>query len=383
MFKSLRVARTLSALFLAIFFMFIGDALALSSAGVILKMRGQSDLIIGIISSFFFLGAISSVFFTPTIIGRFAHVRSYYIFSTIFALCALAHDISANLAFWAILRFGLGFCYYALLMIIESWINSKITNSIRSRVLAVYEIVFYGAFTVGVGIIALNLSANLIFFLSGFFILFGLVPLKFMRFNPPAKVQKATICMPKISVLPPLALATAVCGGVLINGFFSMASVYVLSSGNVSQVGWFMGLAMVGGFISQIFASPVSDFFGRRKAIMLVCAIGACSALGLFATGNFEVKCALAFLLGFGVFPLYSLAIARANDSFTNSSSISRVQISASLLFSYSLSSFFSPIIIGGAMRVFGAEGFSAVFFVAMVFLLVFAYFRPEIAPKI
>ena len=86
-------------------------------------------------------------------------------------------------------------------------------------------------------------------------------------------------------------------------------------------------------------------------------------------------------MLGFGAFPLYSLAIARANDSITGEGA-SRVQISAAMLFIYSSAWLCSPLIIGAMMKFLGANGFIWVFFATMTFLFIFAIFRPEIAPK-
>ncbi len=267
-------------------------------------------------------------------------------------------------------------------MIIESWINSKITNSIRSRVLAIYEAVFYGAFAIGVIILALNFGTMKVFVLSAFFIILALLPVNLIRFNPPRVPARMRISMPQISIVPPLAFATVVCAGILINGFFSMASVFVLSAGlGVGSVGAFMGSAMVGGFLAQLVCGTISDKFGRKRAIMIVCVVGLTSCAALFFAKSFILTCALALMLGFGAFPLYSLAIARANDSITGEGA-SRVQISAAMLFIYSSASLCSPLIIGAMMKFLGANGFIWVFFAAMSFLFVFAIFRPEIAPK-
>lgn len=382
MFESMRAARSLSPLFLGIFFMFIGDALVIASAGIMLKESGHSELEIGLISAFFFLGAIFSGFFVPSIIGALSYVRAYAVFTALFGIAAMLHDLGSNLVYWAILRFILGFCYYALLMIIESWINSKITNAIRSRVLAIYEAVFYGAFAIGVIILALNFGTMKVFVLSAFFIILALLPVNLIRFNPPRVPARMRISMPQISIVPPLAFATVVCAGILINGFFSMASVFVLSAGfGVGSVGAFMGSAMVGGFLSQLICGVISDKFGRKRAIMIVCAIGIVACAALFFAKSFILTCALALMLGFGAFPLYSLAIARANDSITGEGA-SRVQISAAMLFIYSSASLCSPLIIGAMMKFLGANGFIWVFFAAMSFLFIFAIFRPEIAPK-
>ncbi len=91
MFESMRAARSLSPLFLGIFFMFIGDALVIASAGIMLKESGHSELEIGLISAFFFLGAIFSGFFVPSIIGALSYVRAYAVFTALFGIAAMLH----------------------------------------------------------------------------------------------------------------------------------------------------------------------------------------------------------------------------------------------------------------------------------------------------
>ena len=45
--------------------------------------------------------------------------------------------------FWGFLRLISGFSFYALLIIVESWLNEKSSNSQRGQILAIYTIIFY------------------------------------------------------------------------------------------------------------------------------------------------------------------------------------------------------------------------------------------------
>ena len=149
----------MAPLFLSMSLMFLGNGLIIPSAGVELKNAGADELIIGLINTCFFIGAMISTILAHRIVSKVGHIRSFAIFTAVFGVSAMLHALSLNLYFWAILRALLGFCYYALLMVIESWLNAKISNSVRSRVIAFYEAVFYVSFGAGILILALNLAS--------------------------------------------------------------------------------------------------------------------------------------------------------------------------------------------------------------------------------
>ena len=377
--SSKRAIKILTPLFLSAELMFIGEAIVLASVGIILKASNIGEFTIGLVSSFYFLGAIFCTFFISNIISKIGHTRAYTIFSAIFAISALLHALNQNLIYWAFLRFMLGLSYYSLVIIIEIWINSKISNQIRSRVLACYEVVFYSAFAIGTLILGLNLSPTAIFIFSGIFIILGLIPLNIFKNKQPPLPQTKKIKIPNIFKIAPLALATSLSGGILINGFLSMASVFILSLGfGVKEVSLFIALATIGGLVSHIFFGFFSDKFGRKFAIMGVCVLGILtSILSLFFSQNLSVMWILAFFLGGGVFPLYSLALARANDVIKDKKLIA--DASAALMLGYSTASSISPVILGSAMQIFGAKGFNIIYIITLSALFIFATFQKNI----
>ena len=195
-------------LFLGMSLLFIGNGLVIASCSALLKQNGVGELAIGLINTGFFIGALISTITAHRIISTTGHIRAFAIFSAIFAVSAMLHAISENLIFWAILRASLGYCYYALLMVIESWLNAKIPNKIRSRVIAFYECVFYTSFGLGILILALDLSAFEIFIISAAFIMLSSIPLNLIRINQPQIPQRQPINIPKIFGIVPLALAS-------------------------------------------------------------------------------------------------------------------------------------------------------------------------------
>lgn len=377
MISSKRTIKSLTALFVAMAFMFMGNALVVSSVGVILKQRGSSEVMIGLVNAFFFLGAALSTISAHRIISRVGHIRAFGIFVAIFSICIILHSMSENLALWAFLRLCLGFAYYGLLMIIESWLNEKARNAVRSRVLSFYEVVFYLSFGAGILLMGFNWSAHTLFMCAACLIMFSSLPLNLLRINEPPLPERVPISLPKVFSIAPLALVGSFIGGMLMNGFFSMASVFALLHGfSVSEVSYFMFSAMFGGFIGQSLIGIISDRFGRKIAIMLVAFVALVGSLGFLANLSIYVAYIFGVVLGAGLFCIYALSMARANDMLKDKSK--SVEISRAMLFTYSIGSLIAPLLLGILMQHFGVSGFTWFYIANLVFLIAFAINKPR-----
>ena len=377
MISSKRTIKSLTALFVAMAFMFMGNALVVSSVGVILKQRGASEVMIGVVNAFFFLGAALSTISAHKIISRVGHIRAFGIFVAIFSICIILHSMSENLFLWAILRLCLGFAYYGLLMVIESWLNEKAQNAVRSRVLSFYEVVFYLSFGLGILLMGLDFTPHTLFMCAACLIMFSSLPLNLLRINEPPLPERVPISLPKVFSIAPLALMGSFVGGMLMNGFFSMASVFALMRGfSVSEVSYFMFSAMFGGFIGQSLIGIISDRFGRKIAIMLVAFVALVGSVGFLVNLNIFVAYIFAVVLGSGLFCIYALSMARANDMLKDKSK--SVEISRAMLFTYSIGSLIAPLLLGILMQRFGVGGFAWFYIANLAFLIAFAVNKPR-----
>ncbi|QKF64940.1 MFS transporter [Campylobacter corcagiensis] len=379
------VLKDLSALFVGAWFVFVGNGLILTSAGVMLKDMGISDTVIGFISSSYFLGALFGIGVGYKFTIKFGFVRSYAIFTALFAMAAILHDMSSSIIFWAILRFLLGLSYYGLIMVVENWINVRTTDDIRSRVFTIYTASFYIAFAVGVVILGIKLQTSQIFIVSVFCVLLGMIPLNLIQIKPPNLEFESSNKVEKFNIfkLAPLGALAAFFAGILVNGFLAMAGVYVLGLPNadINDASRFLFAAMIGAFLSQIFFGQLSDKLGRKYSIIISVLIGLAGGYFLMINSeNFIFHRISAGLLALGVFSLYALALARANDMANSKNETAKV--GAAILFIYSIGSFLGPTIMGISMEIFGVSGFIYVFFVCLVTLLIFALTQPVIPSK-
>ena len=343
-----KVVVPISSLFFAIAFLAVGYGMILTFVGVYLKELGVSNSVIGIINAAFFLGAISSSIFSQKIISTVGHIRSFGAFSSLMVVSFLLHSLFFNEVLWAILRFASGFAYYALLIILESWLNEKSGEEDRGKILAIYAIVFYLATAIGQLFLNIDDSfKHFIFSIGSILVLVSVVIISLTKIKEPFLKPFEKYSVPKIFSIVPLATVSSFSGGFFVGGFFTMAPVYILMQGeSVEVVSYFMLITLLGGLLSQWPIGLLSDKYGRRKLIAF-CALftATVSLLFLLYTTTPTLLYLFGFLLGLSIFSIYPLAVARANDVVDEGKDI--VEISRTLLFAYGIGSFVAPLLIG------------------------------------
>lgn len=338
----------IASLFFAIAFLAVGYGMILTFVGVYLKELHISNSVIGIINASFFLGAISASIFSQKIISTVGHIRSFGAFASLMVIAFLLHSVFFHELLWAVLRFISGFAFYALLIILESWLNEKSTQEDRGKILAIYTIIFYLA--TAIGQLFLNIDEHFrqaIFTIGSILVLCSLVIIALTKIKEPHLAPFEKYSVPKIFSIVPLATVSSFIGGFFVGGFFTMIPVYILmQERSIEVVSYFMLITLMGGLVSQWPIGLLSDKYGRRRVIAFTALFTAVVSFAfLFFSTSVMLQYILGFLLGLSIFSLYPLAVARANDVVDENKNI--VEISRTLLFSYGIGSFVSPLLIG------------------------------------
>ena len=361
----------ISSLFFAVAFLAIGYGMILTYVGVYLKDLGLNDAVIGLINASFFLGAIGSSIFSQKIISSVGHIRSFATFASLMVISFLIQALFFNEYLWALLRFISGFAFYALLIIIESWLNEKSSQTHRGKILAIYTIIFYLAMALGQLFLNIKGDTNyIIFILGSVLILFSVLFISMTKIKEPILKPFEKYSFPKLFSVVPLALVSCFVGGFLVGGFFTMIPIYLITKySSIEMVSLFMACTIIGGLLSQWPIGILSDKSGRRKLIAYTgFYISIISLLFIVSFSYENMIYILGVLLGLSIFSIYPLALARANDVVDENKDI--VEISRALLFTYGLGSFIAPILLG-----FGLYYYSEFIFVVFAVLGVFLGF--------
>lgn len=371
----------ISSLFLSITFLAIGYGIMITYIGVYLKQAGVSSFSIGLINSAFFLGAIASSIFSQKIISTIGHIRSFASFAALMVIAFLLHSVYLNEFFWGFLRLISGFSFYALLIIVESWLNEKSSNSQRGQILAIYTIIFYLSTALGQLFLTIPKDSEFFVFTVGsVLVLFSLITIAMTKIKEPILKPFEQYSFPKLYAIVPLALTGSFIGGFFVGSFFTMLPLTILHKFDSTTVlSIFMSLTLIGGLVSQWPIGKLSDKYGRRKLIAFCGFFTAfVSLLFIIVPELNSYYYILALLLGVTIFAIYPLSLARANDVLDENKDM--VEISRALLFAYGAGSFISPIILG---IIFTFLNYEAIFFIYLTigfFLGLYSLSRKRVA---
>ena len=348
----------LGALFLGVGLLIAGNSLLTTLLAVRMGIEGMPTLSIGIVlacnSVGFILGARTSHWF----VDRVGHIRSFAALAALAACLALLHPIFVSQIVWGVLRVLTGYCTASLYTVAESWINAKVPNYIRGRVLSFYMVVSFLA--LGSGQLMLNLGSPETFApFSVVAMLFagGLVPVALTRMEAPVPEPGGRLGIVALTRISPLGVALCFSAGAINGAFFNMGPLFAQRSGfDTGQVSTFMATAIFAGLVLQWPIGWLSDRFDRRKVVMWVLAGVAAASVAIVAAGDpaFLALLSLVSLFGGLAFTLYGQGLTHAND-FADASEL--LSISAGLLFAFGVGAVAGPVAASAIMSLTGPFG--------------------------
>jgi MFS family permease len=146
--------------------------------------------------------------------------------------------------------------------------------------------------------------------------------------------------------------------GIANGAFWSLAPLFTAGvSNDPSLAAWFMSATVVGGAAGQWPLGYLSDKIGRRKTLLLStvsCAIVAAFILMLGGRMGFVGINALGGAWGFFAFPMYTIAVAHANDY---AEADDYVMVSSGLLLMFGIGAIAGPFVAAAVMVLSGTSG--------------------------
>lgn len=349
---------SIASLMLSTFLMMVGYGLMNYLVPVRAVAEGWSPLLISLIATGYTVGFTLSCIVTPTLVLRVGHVRVFGALITLLTAAILASSLMVEWQVWVALRAVAGFAVAGCYLVIESWLNERVTNETRGSMFSVYMIVTLSGAIAGQYLVPLgDPRTTTLFIVCGILFAISILPTALSTAQSPAPIAKVQLGLGKLYRRSPVAFIGAILAGILSGTWSSLGGVYTTGSGlSTGQGATLLACVLAGGALGQIPIGRISDLTDRRYVMIACGAAGVISAFAMFfmtpLTPN--LLYITAFIVGSMLYPIYALNVAHANDRADPSE---YVTISSSLMVLYGLGTVAGPLIGGGAMELAGPRG--------------------------
>ena len=372
------------ALLLGMCLLMIGNGMQGTLLGIRGGLEGFSTFHMSIVMSAYFVGFLGGSRLAPGMIRRVGHVRVFAALASLISAGMILYPTFPNVIVWSLGRVLIGFCFSAVYVTAESWLNNAATNENRGQALSLYMIVQ----TLGIVLAqALLLTADpsgfVLFVIPSVLVSIAVTPILLSISPTPVFSTTKPMSLRELASFSPLGCVGMFLLGGVFSAQFGMASVYGAEAGlSVAQISIFVAMFFVGAVILQYPIGWISDRVDRRALIVVVSLIGgAGSILGMLLGHVFPVLLASAFVVGGMSNPLYSLLIAHTNDFLEHED---MAAASGGLIFINGLGAILGPIITGWMMgTALGPGGFYLFTAVLFVLLAGYAVYRATARPAI
>ncbi len=356
-----------------------GSGLLATLLGLRAAEEGFSDGTIGLVMSAFYVGYVLGTLTIPAVIRRVGHIRTFAALAAVSSAAAILHGLWVEPWFWMGLRLINGVTLLGLYMVIESWINEKVTTH-RGQVFGVYMMVSLFAYGAGQFLIGIYGPMDVsTFAIVGLLFSLGLVPIALTRVSQPPPMETARLPLRELFRLAPTGVIGAALSGTITGTIYGMAAVYANRVGLPdTQVAAFVAAIIVGGGLLQWPIGRLSDGRDRRYVLIVVGALGGVFSVLLAMQGWFPAWTLFALALIFGgfSFSLYAVSVSQTNDRLSSDQVLEGTR---GLLMVNGAGSAAGPMISGVAMGLFGAAGFPLFVLAALVVMILLIIWRIQI----
>ncbi|WP_375265734.1 MFS transporter [Planktotalea sp.] len=364
------------ALLLGMMLLMLGNGLQGTLLGVRGEIEGFSTFEMSLVMSAYFIGFLFGSRAAPDMIRRVGHVRVFAALASLISAVLILYPALANAEAWMIGRIIIGFCFSAVYVTAESWLNNSATNENRGQTLSLYMIVQMIGIVAAQGVLLLgDPSGYILFIVPSVLVSIAFAPILLSITPTPAFDTTKPMSLKKLYEVSPLGVIGMFLLGGVFSAQFGMAAVYGGKAGlSIPQISLFVSAFYVGALLMQYPLGFISDRMDRRFLILLTAALGgAASIVAVIGGGNIVILLLAAFLIGGTSNPLYSLFLAYTNDFLEHED---MAAASGGMVFINGLGAISGPIFTGWLMTSIGPEAFFGLIAALMLAIAVYAAFR-------
>ncbi|MCB1384896.1 MAG: MFS transporter [Nitratireductor sp.] len=349
--------------------------------GLVLPLRGALEgfptLSLGLLGTGWAAGYIAGCLYTPWLVRRVGHVRTFGAMASICVISVLLTLILIHPTSWIVLRGVTGFCFAGAAMIAESWLNERADNKVRGRIFGIYSMANLGAVMVGQMMIPLGSpSGYVLFVLAAIFYALAVLPTAISTASAPKPLVETGLDLKALWRNSPIAFFAAFLIGISNSAYGTLGAVFggtlQLSTATIALM---MSLPLLAGAALQIPVGYLSDKTDRRLVLIGLALIAIAADLFFILAQPSDRGSVLAAAVVFGgaIYTIYPVIIAHASDKAEPGTFI---KISGGLLLMYGIGGIIGPLISGLAMSSLPRAGLFLTTFCAHVLIAAYAVIR-------
>lgn len=372
------------ALLFGMFLLMLGNGMQGTLLGIRGEIEGFDTFAMSIVMSAYFVGFLGGSRLAPRMIQRVGHVRVFAALASAISAVMILYPTFPYIWVWALGRVMIGFCFSAVYVTAESWLNNAADNTNRGQALSLYMIVqTLGIVTAQAMLLVAEPSGFVLFVIPSVLVSLAITPILLSISPTPAFETTKPMSLKQLMGFSPLGCVGMFILGGIFSAQFGMSSVYGAEAGlSVVQISTFVATFFIGAVFLQYPIGWISDRMDRRYLVIIVSVIGGLGCLlGMLQGHIFSLLLVSAFVIGGMANPLYSLLIAHTNDFLEHDD---MAAASGGLIFINGLGAILGPMITGWMMGTsLGPSGFylfTAILFGAMI---VYAGYRSTVRASV
>lgn len=376
----LQVLSSAWALLFGMFLLMLGNGMQGTLLGIRGEIEGFDTFRMSIVMSAYFVGFLGGSRLAPLMIQRVGHVRVFAALASAISAVMILYPTFPNVAVWTLGRVLIGFCFSAVYVTAESWLNNAADNSNRGQALSLYMIVqTLGIVAAQAMLLVAEPDGFVLFVIPSVLVSVAITPILLSISPTPAFATTKPMSLKELMGFSPLGCVGMFILGGIFSAQFGMSSVYGSEAGlSVAQISTFVATFFIGAVFLQYPIGWISDRIDRRFLIIIVSLIGAAGCtLGAVMGDVFVMLLVSAFIIGGMANPLYSLLIAHTNDFLEHDD---MAAASGGLLFINGLGAILGPVFVGWLMGTsVGPAGFYIFTGVLFIVMVVYAGYRSTV----
>lgn len=242
-----------------------------------------STLTISIFATGYTLGFTLSCIVTPKFVLRVGHVRVFTALITLLSIAILMCGLVVDWRAWIGFRAVSGFAIAGSYLVIESWLNERVTNENRGLLFSLYLITTMVGTIGGQYLVPLGDPSNTsLFILCGVLFSLALLPTALSSSPMPAPPARANFDIPALYRRSPVAVVGGFLAGALSGAWLNLGGVFTQKIGlSTGEGATLLASLLAGSAISQVPIGRASDRMDRR-IVMVACGIaGVVSCLAM------------------------------------------------------------------------------------------------------